>query len=312
MGAGDRQTFPLVPRRRLTGLPFGDRPSRRRGPGSDIIGARDYQRGDPVSSIDWRASARVSAAVGQDHFIVREHAADETPRVVIVCDRRPGMGLFDETLPWLSKPAALLAAATAVAASAAAAHTDVGLIDYAGLDARGGEPFWLAPTRIDGVYLTTEREGFGTPFDAPDDSLEAALLFLGRLRSTLPTGSFVFLLSDFLVPLPSEALLLAVGRGWDVVPVVIQDPVWEQSFPAVGSVIVPVGEPGRPGVRLVRLSRREAAARRTHNGERLHDLLEELASVGADPILLGTSDRQEVDQAFIGWAEARRLGAWLR
>ena len=312
MGAGDRQTFPLVPRRRLTGLPFGDRPSRRRGPGSDIIGARDYQRGDPVSSIDWRASARVSAAVGQDHFIVREHAADETPRVVIVCDRRPGMGLFDETLPWLTKPAALLAAATAVAASAAAAHTDIGLIDYAGLDARGGEPFWLAPTRVDGIYLTTEREGFGTPFDAPDDSLEAALLFLGRLRSTLPTGSFVFLLSDFLVPLPSEALLLAVGRGWDVVPVVIQDPVWEQSFPAVGSVVVPVGEPGRPGVRLVRLSRREAAARRTHNGERLHDLLEELTSVGADPILLGTSDRQEVDQAFIGWAEARRLGAWLR
>ena len=312
MGAGDRQTFPLVPRRRLTGLPFGERPSRRRGPGSDIISARDYQRGDPVSTIDWRASARISAAVGQDHFIVREHAADETPRVVIVCDRRPGMGLFDETLPWLSKPAALLAAATAVAASAAAAHTDVALIDYAGLDARGGEPFWLPPTRIDGIYLTTEREGQRTPFDAPDDSLEAALLFLGRVRSTWPTGSFVFLLSDFLVPLPAEALLLAVGRGWDVVPVVIQDPVWEQSFPAVGSIVVPVAEPGQSGVQLVRLSRREAAARRTHNGERLSTLLEELTGVGADPILLGTSDRHEVDQAFIGWAEARRLGAWLR
>ena len=308
MGATDRRTFPLVPRRRLTGLPFGDRPSRRRGPGSDIIGARDYQRGDPVSSIDWRASARLSAASGQDHFIVREHAADETPRVVIVCDRRPAMGLFDESLPWLSKPAALLAAATAIAMSAAAAHTDVGLIDYAGLDERGGEPFWLAPTHVDGVYVTNEREGPSTPFDAPENGLETALLFLGRLRSTLPTGSFVFLLSDFLVAPPYEALLLAVGRGWDVVPVVIQDPVWEQSFPAVGSV----ADPGRSGIRLVRLSRREAAARRMRNDDRLRGLLEELTGVGADPILLGTSDQHEVDQAFIGWAEARRLGAWLR
>ena len=312
MGVADRQTFPFVPRRRLTGLPFGDRPSRRRGLGSDIIGARDYRRGDPVSTIDWRATARISAAVGQDHFIVREHAADETPRVVIVCDRRPAMGLFDPSLPWLSKPAALLAAATAIATSAAAAHTDVGLIDYAGLDERGGEPFWLSPTRVDGVYSTTEREGAATPFDAPEQSLEAALLYLGRLRSTLPTGSFVFLISDFLVPPPYEVLLLAVGRGWDVVPVVIQDPVWEQSFPAVGSIVVPVSEPGRSGVRLVRLSRREAAARRTHNDERLRGLLEDLTSAGADPVLLGTSDRHEVDQAFIGWAEARRLGAWLR
>ena len=312
MGAVDRQTFPLVPRRRLTGLPFGDHPSRRRGPGSDIIGARDYRRGDPVAGIDWRASARVSAAVGQDHFIVREHAADETPRVVIVCDRRPAMGLFDRSLPWLSKPDALLAAATAVATSAGAAHSDVALIDYAGLDARGGEPFWLPPTRVDAVYLTAEREGPGTPFDAPEHSLEAALLHLGRLRSTLPMGSFVFLLSDFLAPLPYEALLLAVGRGWEVVPVVIQDPVWEQSFPAVGSVVVPVSEPGRSGLRLIRLSRREAAARRMHNRERLHGLLQELTGVGADPILIGTSDRHEVDQAFIGWAEARRQGAWLR
>ncbi|MCW2976184.1 MAG: hypothetical protein JWM06_1465, partial [Actinomycetia bacterium] len=35
--SADRQTFPLVPRRRrLVGLPFGEQPSRRRGAGGDV------------------------------------------------------------------------------------------------------------------------------------------------------------------------------------------------------------------------------------------------------------------------------------
>ena len=50
---GERRTFPLVPKRRSIGLPFGDLASRRRGPGSDVIGARRYEPGDPVSTIDW-------------------------------------------------------------------------------------------------------------------------------------------------------------------------------------------------------------------------------------------------------------------
>ena len=84
-------TFPLVPRRRLTGLPFGDLPSRRSGHGSDIIGTRPYAHGDPITSIDWFATARASSATGGDEFIVRERAADEAARVVIVADRRPSM-----------------------------------------------------------------------------------------------------------------------------------------------------------------------------------------------------------------------------
>ena len=91
MPARERQTFPLVPRRRLVGLPFGDLPSRRRGHGSDVIGTRPYEIGDPVSTIDWFASARLSAATGRDEFIVRDHASDEAPRVALVCDRRPAI-----------------------------------------------------------------------------------------------------------------------------------------------------------------------------------------------------------------------------
>ena len=80
----DRQPFPLVPRWRLTGLPFGEQPSVRRGPGSDVAGSRAYVPGDPVSSIDWYATARLSAARGREEFVVREHFEDEAPRVVVV------------------------------------------------------------------------------------------------------------------------------------------------------------------------------------------------------------------------------------
>src|SRR5882672_10612843 len=99
-------TFPLVPRRRLIGLAFGSVRSARRGLGSDVAGSRPYHPGDDVDSIDWNASAKLSAARFSDEFIVRERFAEEAPRVVVVADRRPAMQLFPPELPWLSKPAA--------------------------------------------------------------------------------------------------------------------------------------------------------------------------------------------------------------
>jgi len=307
MPARERQTFPLVPRRRLVGLPFGDLPSRRRGHGSDVIGTRPYEIGDPVSTIDWFASARLSAATGRDEFIVRDHASDEAPRVALVCDRRPAMGIYDASLPWLSKPRALLEAVAAIVASAVAARADVASLDYA-----GAEPYWLPPGRRETPWLAAERQGEATPFDAPDDNVELALAFLGRLHSDLPTGSFVFVLSDFLVTPRADAWLDAAAHGWDLVPVVIQDPVWEQSFPQIGSVAVPIADPSDGDVRLVRLSHREASTRRAQNEQRLQRLLSELVSLDLEPVLIGTSDAHDIDRAFVQWAEVRRQSRWVR
>src|SRR5947208_15948827 len=86
--------FPLTPRRRLIGLSFGGMRSARRGTGSDVAGSRVYRPGDDIDTIDWAASARLSAARGTDEFIVRERFAEEAPRVVIIADRRPEMSLF--------------------------------------------------------------------------------------------------------------------------------------------------------------------------------------------------------------------------
>lgn len=309
MSSGERRTFPLVPRRRLTGLPFGDLPSRRRGHGSDIIGVRPYQAGDPVGSIDWFASARASSASGGDEFVVRERAADEAPRVVVVADRRPAMGLYPPSLPWLAKRDALRESVAAIVASAAAARADLAALDFGD---GGAEPYWLPPGRRERQWQIAERENGTTPFAAPEDNLELALAFLGRRRTELPPATFVFVVSDFLAMPPAETWQDAVARGWDVVPVVIQDPVWERSFPAVGGVALPVADPGTGRGRLVRLSRRQARRRREANERRYAELRAELESFGFQPVAVMDSAPAAVDAAFIEWAEDRRRSRWPR
>jgi uncharacterized protein (DUF58 family) len=302
----ERQPFPLVPRHRLAGLPFGELPSRRRGVGGDVIGSRPYEPQDPVSTIDWYASARLSAALGTDEFIVRDRAAEEAPRVAILCDRRPAMGHYRRPLPWLDKGAALCEAASAIVTSAVFARSDV-----ASLDLAGGGPYWLPPGRREQPWLIAERQ-HGAPFDAPENCVELGLGELPGRRASLPRGSFVFVLSDFLAPPPVAAWLGALAHDWDVVPVVIQDPVWERSFPPVGSVLVPIADPRSGRVARVRLTRHEAAERRRRNEERFERLLAELRSLDLEPVVLETSDPYDVDRAFLEWAEVRRQSRWAR
>ena len=77
----------------MIGLAFGGVRSARRGIGSDVASTREYRPGDDVGWMDWAASAKLSAARGDDEFIVRERFADEAPRVVVLCDRRPSMSI---------------------------------------------------------------------------------------------------------------------------------------------------------------------------------------------------------------------------
>lgn len=306
MATRERRTFPLVPRRRLSGLPFGDVPTRRPGHGSDTIGLRPYEPGDSVGSIDWFASARLSAVTDGADFVVRRRAADESPRVVLVVDRRPSMALYPPPLPWLSKRDALREAVAAIVASAVAARADVGSLDFA-----EDEASWLAPGRRERPLQVVERLDEGT-FSGPDDTLEQALAFLARQRLEVRPGTFVFVLSDFLAAPPPEIWQDAVGQGWDLVPVVIRDPVWEASFPRVGGVALPVADPRSGRVRLVRVGRGAVDARRELHERRHAALLAELESFDLRPVSIATSDPAAVDAALVEWAEDRRRRRWLR
>lgn len=299
-------SFPLVPRWRPVGSAFGRLRAARRGIGSSVATTRPYRTGDDPSLIDWKLSARLSSIRGESEFIVREDFADEAPRAIVVADRGPSMALYPDELPWLSKPHALRSIWIAVAT---AALRELGLAGY--LDTAGGES-WFPPRSAAAFDEVDERQG-SAAFDGPADGLEQAFERLAQGRRSLPPGTFVFVCSDFLVPPRPESWLRALGLRWDLVPVVVQDPLWEQSFPPVDGLVVPFAATARGRPAKIRLSRKETQARRQAHESRLAALLADLRSLGLDPVVIGDAAPAAVVAAFIDWAEARlanRRGEW--
>jgi uncharacterized protein (DUF58 family) len=298
-------SFPLVPRWRPVGSAFGRLRAARRGIGSSVAGTRPYQPGDDPSVIDWKVSARLSSLRGETEFVVREDFADEAPRAVVVADRRPSMALYPDELPWLSKPQALRTIWRAVAT---AAGRELGLAGY--LDTAAGDG-WFPPQGAAALDKVGERQASAS-FDARDESLEQAFDQLTQTRRSLPPGTFVFVCSDFVRPLRPETWLRALGYRWDLVPVVVQDPVWEQSFPPVGGLVIPFADAaGRPA--KVRVTHAEARERREANESRLAGLLADFRSLSLDPVVIGDASPAAVVTAFTDWAEARlahRRGVW--
>ena len=290
--------FPLVPRRRVIGLAFGGVRSARRGIGSDVASTRPYQPGDDVGWMDWAASAKLSAARGDDEFIVRERFADEAPRVVVLDDRRPSMSIRASRLRPLDKPQALLTTLELIGASALAARSLTGYLDYG-----DGEPFWRPPRSEHRAPPGT----FDRTFDAPDDTVSRGLEFLGEHRRELPTQAFVFVLSDFLVPPDMRVWQRALEHRWELVPVVIQDPVWERTFPAVGGVTIPYSAPDSGRVIPVRLSGREADQRREQHEARWETLVRDFRSLGIEPVGVTSHDFGGVLDSFLRWADLRQM-----
>ena len=294
-------SFPLINRRRGTGLIGGTRRSVHRGGGFEIVSSRTYRRGDSVRSIDWKASARMSSARHADDFIVREHFAEDRPRVVLVVDRRPSMSLYPAGLPWLHKPAAVLVAGRMIVESALAAQGYPGYLDFA--DAH--RPRWLPPNRRENAAAIRETELSRSAYTAPQDALLRSLRHLERARADVPAGSFVFVLSDFLAAPAPAAWRVALALGWDLVPVIVQDATWEQSFPAVSGFLLPLEKP-------IRLTRREVDERRTSNEQRLAGLAETFGALEIDPVFLSSAEPLDVFSAFMHWHERRRERLTLR
>jgi hypothetical protein len=115
----------------------------------------------------------------------------------------------------------------------------------------------------------------------------------------------VFVLSDFLVTPSRDDWMRALERQWEIVPVVIQDPVWEQSFPDVSGAAVRFvdADSGRPVVAA--LTEREATERREANESRRRALLYDLRALDMDPVLVSSHDVRDVFYSFLSWADQR-------
>ncbi len=231
--------------------------------------------------------------------------------MVIVADRGPGMALYPGDLPWLHKRDALHEVARVLVASALNHRALLAYLDFAshpGFDA--GTPFWQPPraqAQVWGEGLAERLETFlDEDFDAPDDTVARALSFLGTVQSAVPIGSFVFVVSDFIAPTPNELWAQAVARGWDVVPVIVQDPTWEQSFPLIDGVVVAVGDAHGAGSGSMRLS---PAARSRNDAistsSRLASRLRDFVQLGLDPILVDDASPERVHLALLEWANLR-------
>ena len=293
--ASSRLTFPLVQRRRVVGLSYGGMHSVRRGSGSDVAGSRPYRPGDNVDTIDWAASAKLSLARGEEQFIVREKFADEAPRLVVVVDRRPSMSLFPPPYPWLSKPDVVDTAVKLISDSAIVARAYIGYLDFG-----DGVAFWRPPRSQKEL-----DEHQGRPYGAPDDSLGRSIRHLVDHRRDLPSGTFVFVLSDFLDGVDRDLWMRALERRWDVVPVLIQDPTWEQSFPDVGGIAVPFIDPSTQRVRHAVLSAREVDELRAANEERFSTIVSAFRSLDLEPVVLSSSEVAHAVNEFLRWADRR-------
>jgi Protein of unknown function DUF58 len=296
MAAG---TFPLIPRRRVIGLAFGGVRSVRRGSGSDVAGSRRYVPGDNLAWIDWAASARLSAVRDSDEFIVHEFFADEAPHVVMVADRRPSMGIRPSPLRRLDKPEALQVSLGLIRESARVTRSLTAYVDHA-----HGETHWRPPRS---ERYTPQGTLEGRPFGAPADTVSRALEHLKQHRRELPTQTFVFVLSDFLVPPDERAWQRALEQRWELVPVVIQDPVWERSFPDVGGLTVPYADPDSGAVVPVYLTRAEAEQLRDEHDARHAELLRVFRGLGTEPVWVESSDPGAILGAFLRWADLRMM-----
>jgi len=290
--------FPLIPRRRVIGLAFGGVRSVRRGIGSDVASSREYRPGDDLAWMDWAASAKLSAARGADEFIVRERYADEAPRVVVLCDRRPSMGITSSPFRTLDKPRAILSALDLIGTSAHAARSLTGYIDYA-----HGEPYWRPPRS----ERLAEPGTFDRPFHAPADTVARGLWFLGEHRRDLPTQAFVFVLSDFVVPPDLDAWQRALEHQWELVPVVVQDPVWERTFPDVGGITIPYAQPGTGRIAPIYVTDREAARLRESHEARWDALVRAFRSLGIEPVEARSHEYAGLLSSFLRWADLRQM-----
>jgi hypothetical protein len=196
------------------------------------------------------------------------------------------------------------AAASLIKESAASVHALIGYLDFA-----HDEAYWRRPESERRVLAAIDERLEDGEYTATHDTVELALEQLAAHRFALPPGTFVFVLSDFLAPPPADAWVAALAHHWDLVPVVIQDPMWEQSFPAIGGIALPLADPATGLVHEVRLTEAEADARKCENEDRLSRCLEGFAQLGVEPILLGSTAPDDILAGFIAWADERMYTA---
>ena len=178
--------FPLVPRWRLTGLPFGEQPQP--APRPRLRRGRLARRTGPATGLDDRlVRDRPPVGGARPRRVRRPREATRTRRRASSSSATAGPR-WRSTRPssrGCRSPRRSRAVADAIVVSALAARGDVGYLDYAGAAARGA-PYWLPPRG--GVAAGRSRNGSRLPSSTRRRTTSSARsTHLARLRAR-PAG----------------------------------------------------------------------------------------------------------------------------
>ncbi|GHV40853.1 hypothetical protein AGMMS49546_15540 [Spirochaetia bacterium] len=164
----------------------GLREIRQRGQGMEFRSLRDYQEGDSVRSIDWRATSRrrltgvPGASMAMQKFIIREYQEEQDQQILFILDtgyRLPGPQ-FDSALNGV-----LLLAYTALKHGDAAAALSFGTTERWIPPRKGMSSFALLMNRLYDLHSSPVPS---SPFSALENALS-------RLRRR----TFIVLISNF-------------------------------------------------------------------------------------------------------------------
>lgn len=209
----------LYARKHVTGLFAGMYESLAKGRGLTFASVRPYIFGDDVRAIDWKVTARVGAT----H--IKEFVEERERTVIIALDGSRSL-FFGTQARTKRETAAELAAILAY--SAAFAHDRAGLLLFTDRVEK------LVPAakgrhhiaRVIHEILTFAPRHTGTDLGA----------VLRTLERTTPRHSVIFLVSDFMQPLPAyQNALRRLAVHQHIVAVRVQD-FRETALPAVGLV----------------------------------------------------------------------------
>lgn len=153
---------------------------RRRGQGLEFRHLREYQDGDPVKSIDWRATSRQRTSTGLWRFIVREYQEEQDQQVLCILDT--GFRLLRDQFDAALRGTMLLSY-TALKHGDAAAVMSFGSMERWVPPRKGPRYF---PVIMNQLYDLRSSSAPSSPFSA----LENALAGLSR-------RTFIILISNF-------------------------------------------------------------------------------------------------------------------
>jgi uncharacterized protein (DUF58 family) len=267
---------------------LGNYASAFKGSGLEFADYRRYDpSGDDAGLIDWKASMRVN------DLIVKEYVEERNLDVLFVVDVSEKM-LAGSVSKLKAEYIAELV--TSLSYNMLSAGDAVGLVMFSDKIVKYVRP----ESGLKQVYSITENLSNTNNYGSYSD-VDKATDFVFKHANN---GSLIFLISDFIYPINSEKNFRMVAKKFDLIGVMVRDPI-DMELPA-GKGEVIVQDPVSKEVLLINPSkiRKEYKSMNTSDVNKMHNMMRKF---GADLLFLNTG--KSFVEPLIGFFK-RRESEW--